>query len=125
MKKFSFSGVDEHLEEILARDPALAKAYAEEFAKLPLSTQLGIMRRRRWLSQKTLARKLRVKQPHVSRMESRGHDPRLSSLEGQTRALHCRLMIVPEELLGQVAALVARGAPSSDPRGCGRPGKLG
>lgn len=107
MKKVTKSEFDVHLERMLAKNPGLAKEYAKRFAKLPLPAQLAIMRRRRWLSQKQVARKLRAKQPHVARVESVGHDPRLSSVVSQARALHCHLMVVPEELLSEVARLVA------------------
>lgn len=107
MKTVTRSGFDERLQEMLAADPRLAREYARQFAELPLATQLAIMRRRRWLSQKTVAKTLRVKQPHVARMERASHDPRLSSVVNQARALHCRLIVVPESLLSQVAQLVA------------------
>jgi hypothetical protein len=109
MRRVTQSGFDAHLEQVLKDKPALAKAYAEQFAQLPLSTQLSIMRRRRWLSQQSLARALRVKQPHVARVESPSHDPRLSSIQSQVRALHCHLLVVPDELLAKVAQLVAIG----------------
>jgi hypothetical protein len=109
MRKVTQSGFDEHLQQMLKDKPALAKAYAEQFAQLPLSTQLSIMRRRRWISQKNLANTLRAKQPHVARMESPSHDPRLSSIQDQARALHCHLLVVPDELLAKVAQLVAMG----------------
>lgn len=107
MRKVTPSSFDLNLQGMLKKSPKLAKEYAKQFAELPLPTQLAVMRRRLWLSQKTVAEKLRVKQPHVARMESSGHDPRLSSLLSQARALHCRLMVVPDELLSRVAQLVA------------------
>ncbi|MBI4056046.1 MAG: hypothetical protein HY399_00670 [Elusimicrobia bacterium] len=107
MRKVTQSGFDVHLQQMLAKNPKLAQEYTKQFAELPLPTQLSIMRRRRWLSQKTVARTLRVKQPHVARVESSTHDPRLSSVINQARALHCHLMVVPDELLAKVAQLVA------------------
>ena len=83
-------------------NPKLAEEYAKQFADLPLSTQLSVMRRRKWLSQKALAKTLKVKQSHVARMERSTHDPRLSSVVSQARALHCHLMVVPDELLAKV-----------------------
>jgi len=107
MRKVTQSSFDLHLQRMLKKSPKLAKEYAKQFAQLPLPTQLAVMRRRLWLSQKTVAKKLRAKQPHVARMESSGHDPRLSSLLSQARALHCHLMVVPDKLLAKVAQLVA------------------
>ena len=109
MRKLPQSGFDAHLEAVLKRDPGLAKEYAKQFAELPLQTQLAVMRRRRWLSQKALADSLHVKQPHVARVERVGHDPRLSSILSQARALHCHLLVIPDELLARVAQLVAAG----------------
>lgn len=106
MRKVTESGFDTHLTQLLRENPLLAEEYAKQFSQLPVPTQLAILRRRRWLSQKELARRLRVKQPHVARVESAGHDPRLSSLQNQAQALGCRLLIVPEELLAGVSALV-------------------
>ena len=116
MRKASQSGFDAHLEFTLGKDPALAKEYAKQFAELPVPTQLAIMRRRRWLTQETVARTLRVKQPHVARVERASHDPRLSSVLSQARALHCHLMVVPDELLSKVARLVAEGPPAQGTR---------
>ena len=70
---------DKHLQEILAINPVTAKAHAKVFAELPLSTQLAVMRRRRSLSQRDLAIKMKVLQPHVVRTESTAHDPKISS----------------------------------------------
>lgn len=109
MRKVTQSGFDVQLARVLEKSPALAQEYAKQFAALPLPTQLAIMRRRRWLSQASLARLLKVKQPHVARVESSGHDPRLSSLISQAKALECHLLVVPDELLAKVAQLVAAG----------------
>ena len=107
MRKVTKSEFDLHFEEMLRKKPRLAKEYAKQLAELPLTTQLAIMRRRKRISQREVARKLRTKQPHVARLESAGHDPRLSSVVNEARALHCRLMVVPDDLLSKVAQLVA------------------
>ncbi|MBI4679517.1 MAG: helix-turn-helix domain-containing protein [Elusimicrobia bacterium] len=109
MRRVTKSEFDLHLVEMLGKSAALAKEYAERFSEMPVATQLAIMRRRRWLSQKAVAKALGAKQPHVARVESAHHDPRLSSVLSQARALHCRLMIVPDECLRQVARIVAGG----------------
>lgn len=109
MRRVTQSEFDDRLRQILRKNPAMARDYAKQFAGLPLPTQLSIMRRRRWLSQKSLAKTLRVKQPHVARVESASHDPRLSSMQTQARALGCHLMVVPDEVLSGVARLVSLG----------------
>ena len=109
MRKMIRSGFDEHLQHILATKPKVAKEYARQFAELPLTLQLGILRRRQWLTQEALARKLKVKQPHVARTESPNHDPRISSVENQAKALRCHVMLVPDAVLLKVAQLVVAG----------------
>ena len=101
-KKNKLTGFDLYLEEALRNNPAFAKEYAREFAALPLTLQLALMRRRRQLSQSDVAKTTRVKQPHVARLERAGHNPSLSSIEAQARAIHCRVMIVPDELASMV-----------------------
>lgn len=107
MRRVERSEFDEYLDRKLSDDPVLAGKYAEEFARLPVPTQLAILRRRRRLSQRRLARALKVRQPQVSRQESPGHDPQLSSLERHARALRCRLVVVPDGLLAEAGRLVA------------------
>ena len=53
-------GFDKHLQEMLRDDAVFAREYAKVFAELPLQTQLAIMRRRRMLSQRSLAKKMKV-----------------------------------------------------------------
>lgn len=97
---------DKHLQEILSTNPAVAKAHAKAFAELPLSTQLAVMRRKRNLSQRELASKMKVLQPHVARTESSEHDPKISSVVKAAKAIRCHVMLIPDERLEQVAALV-------------------
>ena len=97
-------GCDKHLRELLQAHPEAALEHARLFAELPLSTQLAIMRRRRKLSQRALAKKLRVPQPHVARTESSRHDPRISSIVKAAKAVRCHVLLVPDEELGRLAA---------------------
>ena len=96
-------GFDKHLHELLEAHPKAALEHAKLFAELPLSTQLAIMRRRRKLSQRALARKLRVQQPHVARTESIRHDPRISSIVRAARAVRCHVLLIPDEELKRLA----------------------
>ena len=98
-------GFDKHLQELLEAHPEATLEHAKLFAELPLSTQLAIMRRRRKLSQRALAKKLRTAQPHVARTESTRHDPRVSSVVKAAKAVKCHVMIVPDEDLGRIAAV--------------------
>ena len=101
-KKSKLTGFDAHLDETLRSDPVFAKEYARQFSELPLPTQLALMRRRRQLSQGDVAKTIRVKQPHVARLERADHNSQLASIEAQARAIRCRLLIVPDELVSMV-----------------------
>lgn len=92
-------GFDKHLHELLEVHPEAALEHTKLFAELPLPTQLAIMRRRRKLSQRALAKKLKVLQPHVARTESIRHDPRISSIVRAAKAVHCHVLLVPDEEL--------------------------
>jgi len=118
MRKARKREFDIRLREALEKNQAAgaAQEFFERFAGLPITTQLAIMRRRRRLSQRAIARRLRVKQPHVARMENRRHDPRLSSVLSQARALDCRIMVVPDKLLARIARMVAKSLRSADVR---------
>ena len=59
-------GFDKHLHELLEAHPEAALEHARLFAGLPISTQLAIMRRRK-LSQRAVAKEIKVPQLHVAR----------------------------------------------------------
>ena len=94
---------DKHLHELLEAQPEAALEHAKLFAELPLPTQLAIMRRRRKLSQRALAKKLKVLQPHIARTESTHHDPRMSSIIRTPQSLCCHVLLVPDEELERLA----------------------
>ena len=95
-------GFDKHLHELLEKHPAAALEHAKLFAELPLPTQLAIMRRRRKLSQRALAKKLRVLQPHIARTESVHHDPRISSIVKAAKAVRCHVILIADEELERI-----------------------
>lgn len=92
-------GFDKHIQDLLEANPEALLEHAKVFAELPLATQLAIMRRRRNLSQRDMAKKLKVAQPHVARTERVDHDPRISSIVKAAKAVHCHVMLVPDEEL--------------------------
>ena len=96
-------GFDKHLNDLLEKHPEAAMEHAQLFAELPLATQLAIMRRRRKLSQRGLAVKLKTPQPHVARIENIAHDSRISSIIKAAKAVHCHVMLVPDEDLKRIA----------------------
>ncbi len=97
-------GFDRHLQELLEANPEAALEHAKFFAELPLPTQLAIMRRRRKLSQRALAKKMNVPQPHIARTENIRHDPRISSIVRAAKAVRCHVILVPDEELARIAA---------------------
>ena len=96
-------GFDKHLYELLEAHPEAALEHARMFAELPISTQLAVMRRRRKLSQRAMAKKVKVLQPHIARTESLRHDPRISSVVRAAKALRCHVLLVPDEELNRLA----------------------
>ena len=94
-------GFDKHLKELIDGSPELRSEYSKAFAELPLPTQLAVMRRRRKLSQRAVAKKLKLTQPHIARTERASHDPRLSSIQRAAKAIRCHLILVPDEHLSQ------------------------
>ena len=61
------------------------------------------MRRRRNLSQRGLAKRLKVLQPHVARTESLEHDSRISSIVKAAKAIKCHVMLIPDEVIDRFA----------------------
>ena len=96
-------GFDKHIQGLLQTNPEAAFEHAKFFAELPLATQLAVMRRRRKLSQRALAKKLKVLQPHVARIENLNHDSRISSIVRAAKAIHCHVMLVPDEEIERIA----------------------
>lgn len=96
-------GFDKHLVKLLEAYPEAALEHARLFAELPIPTQLAIMRRRRNLSQRAAAKKMKVPQPHVARTEGLKNDPRLSSIVRAAKALRCHVLLIPDEELGRLA----------------------
>lgn len=96
-------GFDKHLLKLLEAHPEAALEHAKLFAELPIPTQLAIMRRRRKLSQRAMAKKIKVPQPHVARTEGLRNDPRLSSIVRAAKALRCHVLLIPDEDLNRLA----------------------
>jgi hypothetical protein len=96
-------GFDKHIQELLETNKEATLEHAKFFAELPLATQLAIMRRRRNLSQRGLAKKLKVLQPHVARTENLQHDSRISSIVKAAKAIRCHVMLIPDEEIERFA----------------------
>lgn len=96
MKKTNF---DRYLEEQL-KDPAFAARFEQAGEAWDVALQIAALRQEAGLSQKDLAKLLKVTQQQISRLESPGYEGHsLSTLRRVAGVLHARVRVVfePEE----------------------------
>ncbi len=98
------SGLDKFLRESMEEDEQFKSLFLGQVMKLPVSTQLRVLRNFRGLSQMALAKKTRVVQPEVARIENANSNPRASTLERMAKGLGARVEILPEGMLPLVAS---------------------
>lgn len=108
MKKTNF---DKYLEDQL-KDPAFAARFERAGEAWDVALQIAAFRRQAGLSQKDLAKLLKVSQQQISRLESPGYEGHsLSTLRRVAKVLHARVRVVfePEKQGGamRVAEAVA------------------
>ena len=93
MKKTNF---DKYLEEQL-RDPAFAARFEQAGEAWDVALQIASLRRQAGLSQKDLAKLLKIPQQQISRLESPGYEGHsLSTLRRVAKALHARVRVTFE-----------------------------
>src|SRR5512139_3769853 len=93
MKKTNF---DKYLEEQL-KDPAFAARFGQAGEAWDVALQIAALREQAGLSQKELAKLLKVSQQQISRLESPGYEGHsLSTLRRVARALHARVRVTFE-----------------------------
>ena len=93
MKKTNF---DKYLEEQL-RDPAFAARFEQAGEAWDVALQIAALRTKAGLSQKELAKLLKVSQQQISRLESPGYEGHsLSTLRNVAKALHARVRVTFE-----------------------------
>jgi transcriptional regulator with XRE-family HTH domain len=93
MKKTNF---DRYLEEQL-RDPAFAARFERAGEAWDVALQIAALRREAGLSQKDLAKLLKIPQQQISRLESPGYEGHsLSTLRRVAKVLHARVRVVFE-----------------------------
>jgi DNA-binding XRE family transcriptional regulator len=97
MNKTTASPFDQDVVKRLKSDPEYAASYFEEFAKVPVPLQLALLRRLRGVTQQSMASKLHVRQGYISRLEKTKSNHLLSNYEKIARALHSKIIIVPED----------------------------
>ena len=93
MKKTNF---DKYLEEQL-KDPAFAAPFERAGEAWDVALQIAALRQEAGLSQKDLAKLLKVSQQQISRLESPGYEGHsLSTLRRVAGVLHARVRVVFE-----------------------------
>lgn len=93
MRKTNF---DKYLEEQL-RDPAFAARFEQAGEAWDVAIQIAALRTKAGLSQKDLAKLLKVSQQQISRLESPGYEGHsLSTLRRVASALHARVRVTIE-----------------------------
>ncbi len=101
MKKTNF---DKYLEEQL-KDPAFSTRFERAGEAWEVALQIAALRRQAGLSQKDLAKLLKISQQQISRLESPGYEGHsLSTLRRVAKVLHARIRVVfePEKKGGEM-----------------------
>lgn len=99
MRKTNF---DKYLEEQL-KDPQFAAHFERAGEAWDVALQIASLRRQAGLSQKDLAKLLRISQQQISRLESPGYEGHsLSTLRRVAKVLHARVRVTfePEKKRG-------------------------
>ena len=97
MKKSESSPLHRDTTKRIQEDPEFAEAYIEALSESPINVQLAMLRRLRGLPQVKVASKLHAEQAFISRLEKSGSDHRVSIVSKAAKALHGRLVVLPEE----------------------------
>lgn len=103
MKKTNF---DRYLDEQL-RDPAFAAQFERAGEAWDVALQIAALRQQAGLSQKDLAKFLKIFQQQISRLESPGYEGHsLSTLRRVAKVLHARVRVIfePEKKGGGMLA---------------------
>jgi len=93
MKKTNF---DKYLEEQL-RDPAFAARFERAGEAWDVALQIAALRKQAGISQQELAKRLKISQQQISRLESPGYEGHsLSTLRRVAKVLNARVRVVFE-----------------------------
>jgi DNA-binding XRE family transcriptional regulator len=103
---------DRYLEEQL-KDPAFAARFERAGEAWDVALQIAALRREAGLTQKDLAKLLKVTQQQISRLESPGYEGHsLSTLRNVAKVLHARVRVVFEPVKKGAGMRVAESAAS-------------
>jgi transcriptional regulator with XRE-family HTH domain len=107
MKKTNF---DKYLEEQL-RDPVFASRFEPVGEAWDVALQIAVLRKQAGISQQELAKRLKISQQQISRLESPGYEGHsLSTLRRVARVLNARVRVVfePESAEKDFSAPIAK-----------------
>lgn len=103
-RKEKKGGLDRYMDKVFKEDPKLQLAYLAELAQEPINTQLAVLRHRLGLTQEEVARRMHLRQSHVSRLERKDENPTAKMIARAAKALGCRMLLIPEAELAQFLA---------------------
>lgn len=92
-------GFEKDVRKAIESDPEYASAYFEELLTRPLPVQMALMRKYLGLSQEEVAKRVGLKQTHISRLEKSGSDHLLSLYKKVAEKLGAHLAIVPGNMV--------------------------
>ncbi len=119
MKKTNF---DRYLEEQL-RDPAFAARFERAGEAWDVALQIAALRKQAGISQQELAKRLKISQQQISRLESPGYESHsLSTLRRVAKVLNARVRVVfesetPERALNVREAVAGYSAKKAEKQG--------
>lgn len=90
---------DKDVRRAIESDPEYAAQYFEELISRPLPVQLTLLRKFLGMTQDDLAKALRMKQTHISRLEKIDSDHLLSLYKKAAEKLGAHLAIVPDDMM--------------------------
>ena len=96
--------LDRLTEKLLKKDPSLKKEFERADRAWDIAFQIRSLRKIRGLTQKELAKKAKISQPNVARIESADYQSyTLKTLEKVTCALKARVdvVVIPEEVVNK------------------------
>lgn len=89
----------QYVKEQIKRDPKFAKELKETSVEVRLPVMIGLLREKRGLSQRDLAKITGMKQPQIARIEKGGQMPTLETLWRLADALNAKVVIGPKQRL--------------------------
>lgn len=93
------SGFAKYLRRTLQKDEPGRLMFFAEVMKAPLASQLRLLRHFRGLSQMAVAKRMKLGQGEIARLEGSGSNPRADTLERMAKGLGARVEILPEQVL--------------------------